>query len=66
MPHADAAYVPPGLDKKAFWSYVYDQLALLMEDERNWVSASHDFCHSCGEILTTVLSRCRISPMRPP
>lgn len=38
MPHADAAFIPPGLDKLAFWNYVYDQLASLLEGQRNWVT----------------------------
>ncbi|KAF9818128.1 hypothetical protein IEO21_02970 [Rhodonia placenta] len=38
MPHADSALVPHGLDKAAFWDHVHDQLAALLEGQRNWVT----------------------------
>lgn len=41
MPHADAAYVPSGLSKPEFWNHVHDQLAPLLEGQRNWVKFSH-------------------------
>ncbi|TCD67875.1 hypothetical protein EIP91_011873 [Steccherinum ochraceum] len=37
MPHADSALVPPGLTKSEFWLHVHDQLAALLEGQRNWV-----------------------------
>ncbi|PCH36015.1 GAF domain-like protein [Wolfiporia cocos MD-104 SS10] len=38
MPHADSALIPPGLDKSAFWNHVYEQLGVLLEGQRNWVT----------------------------
>ncbi|KAI0929886.1 hypothetical protein AcW1_008710 [Taiwanofungus camphoratus] len=38
MPHADSALIPPALDRTEFWTYVHDQLAGLLEDQRNWVT----------------------------
>ncbi|KAK7692220.1 hypothetical protein QCA50_003844 [Cerrena zonata] len=38
MPHADSAYVPSGLTKPEFWDHVHDQLAPLLEGQRNWVT----------------------------
>ncbi|KZT71710.1 GAF domain-like protein [Daedalea quercina L-15889] len=38
MPHADSAFVPPGLDRAAFWDHVHDQLSYLMDGQRNWVT----------------------------
>ncbi|KAJ7594468.1 GAF domain-like protein [Mycena floridula] len=39
MPHADSALVPASLTTKLeFWRHVYEQLELLIADERNWVS----------------------------
>lgn len=40
MPHADTAFVPQGLNRSEFWDHVRDQLALLLDGERSWVSVA--------------------------
>ncbi|KZT10898.1 GAF domain-like protein [Laetiporus sulphureus 93-53] len=38
MPHADSALVPPGLDQPAFWNHVHDQVQLLLDGQRDWIT----------------------------
>jgi len=38
MPHADSAFVPQGLTKPEFWSYVHSQLEGLLSGQRHWIT----------------------------
>ncbi|KAB5590152.1 Free methionine-R-sulfoxide reductase [Ceratobasidium theobromae] len=39
MPHADSSYLPPSVTTKAqLWDHIYEQLATLIDGQRQWVS----------------------------
>ena len=59
MPHADSAMIPSGLDKKAFWAHVHEQLSYLLAGQRDWV------CLRLCTVVQASLSLQRALPRSP-
>ena len=60
MPHADAASLPVEIKTKAeFWHHVHEQIAILLEGQRDWVRMVPSIVISRYLIFSPALCRSR-------